>query len=282
LDHQLSRCFVKFFDKKNQRSDLKIALISLDQVWENKLANLTRCKELAAVAAQGGASLIIFPEMTLTGFTMNTDLSAEPTANSPSRAAFSSIASRHGLWVIAGIVLRQGSKAANTLMVFSPDGREAACYVKLHSFTHAGEDRWFEEGDSLVRVKIGEFVAGLSICYDLRFPEVFSSLSKDCDLLINIANWPQSRVSHWRILLQARATENQAYMIGVNRTGFDGNGLNYERSSCVVNPNGEFLHPVATFEVIDWYELSSQDLQNSRSIFSSLQDRRSDFYRKVI
>jgi predicted amidohydrolase len=282
LVHQSNRYFVKFFEEKNQRADLKIALISLDQVWENKSANLTRCKELAAVAAQGGASLIIFPEMTLTGFTMNTELSAEHTDKSPSRAAFSSIASGHGLWVIAGVVLRQGSKATNTLMVFSPDGRETACYVKLHSFTHAGEDRWFQEGDSLVRVKIGEFVAGLSICYDLRFPEVFSSLSKDCDLLINIASWPQSRVFHWRILLQARAIENQVYMIGVNRTGFDGNGFNYERSSGVVNPNGEFIHPAATFEVIDWYELSSQDLQNSRKNFSSLQDRRSDFYRRVI
>lgn len=268
--------------RPTEKNCLKIALISLDQAWEDKARNLARCEELAAVAARGGAELVIFPEMTLTGFTMNTELSAEPPDTSPSRATFGALAERLQVWIMAGVVLRQGDKAANTLLVFSPKGREAARYVKLHPFTPAGEDCWFVAGNSLARVQLGEFTVGLTICYDLRFPELYSALSKDCDLLINIANWPQRRVAHWRTLMQARAIENQVFMVGVNRTGTDGNGLAYDRSSGVVNPNGEFLSPAATAGEVDWYEVRRPELLDFRQGFSTRQDRRSDFYREVI
>ena len=268
--------------RPTEKNCLKIALISLDQAWEDKARNLARCEELAAVAARGGAELVIFPEMTLTGFTMNTELSAEVPDASPSRVAFSAIAARHHIWVVAGVVLRQGGKAANTLLVFSPDGREAARYVKLHPFTPAGEDRWFEAGHSLVRVQLGEFTVGLTICYDLRFPELYSALAKDCDLLVNIANWPQRRVAHWRTLMQARAIENQVFIVGVNRTGTDGKGLAYERSSGVVNANGEQLVPTVTAGEIDLYDVRRQDLLDFRAGFSTRQDRRPDLYRGII
>lgn len=277
-----SRCSAKYFEAAVRSSALNIALISLDQAWENKAVNLARCEQLTSDAARRGAALVIFPEMTLTGFTMNTEMSAEPADKPPSGAAFSALAARYGVWVLAGVVLRQGGKAANTLLAFSPDGREAARYVKLHPFTPAGEDRWFEAGASLVRVQMGEFHVGLSICYDLRFPELYSALAKDCDLLVNIANWPQRRVAHWRTLLQARAIENQAYMVGVNRTGTDGTGLEYGRSSGVVNANGDFLRPTATTGVIDWYDVQRQELLDFRRKFTTRQDRRPEFYRQVL
>lgn len=264
------------------KNGLKIALISLDQAWEDKARNLARCEELAAVAACGGAEILIFPEMTLTGFTMNIGLSAEQPDTSPSWVVFGELAARHGVWVVAGVVFQQGDKAANTLMVFSPDGREAARYVKLHPFTPAGEDRWFEAGKLLARVKIAEFTVGLTICYDLRFPELYSALAKECDLLLNIANWPQRRVAHWRTLLQARAIENQVFMIGVNRTGIDGNGVDYESSSGVVNANGEFLSPTATAGEIDWYEVCLPELMDFRRVFSTRQDRRPELYRQLL
>ena len=279
---QPSRSSVKNFDSANTKERLKIALISLDQAWEDKARNLTRCEELAAIAARGSAEMLIFPEMTLTGFTMNIGLSAEQPDTSPSRVVFGELAARHGVWVVAGVVFKQGDKAANTLMVFSPDGCEAARYVKLHPFTPAGEDRWFEAGNSLARVKIAEFTVGLTICYDLRFPELYSALAKECNLLLNIANWPQRRVAHWRTLLQARAIENQVFMIGVNRTGTDGNGIAYESSSGVVNANGAFLSPGATAGEVDWYDVSRPELMDFRREFSTRQDRRSDLYRQLL
>lgn len=277
-----SRSSVKNFDSANTKEGLKIALISLDQAWEDKARNLARCEELVAVAARGGAEILIFPEMTLTGFTMNTELSAEAPDASASWVAFSAMAARHRLWVLAGVVLRQGGKAANTLLVFSPDGREASRYVKLHPFSPSGEDRWFEAGNALTRVHIGEFTVGLTICYDLRFPELYSALATDCDLLVNIANWPQRRVAHWRTLLKARAIENQVFIVGVNRTGTDGKGLAYERSSGVVNANGEQLVPTLTAGEIDWYDVRRQDLLDFRAGFSTRQDRRPHLYRGII
>jgi len=261
---------------------LKVALISLDQKWEDKTYNMQRCTELTARATECGAELVIFPEMTLTGFTMNTQLSAEEPAQAPSLLAFSALAKQYGAWLIAGMVVSNAGKAENTLVAFSDDGKEQARYVKIHPFSFAGENQFFEPGNNLAKMKMPEFMLGFSICYDLRFPELYSALAKDCDVMVNIANWPKRRVVHWRALLQARAIENQAFVIGVNRVGFDGNGLEYERSSVIVNANGEFIKPVFTEGELDIYEIKQQELLDFRRGFSTRQDRLPDLYRKLI
>ncbi|MCX6237722.1 MAG: carbon-nitrogen family hydrolase [Bacteroidia bacterium] len=261
---------------------MKIALTQLYTIWENKKANIIQVEELSLKASSLGSEIIIFPEMTLTGFTMNTKLSAEDPEQSPSIIFFSQLAKRYRLWIIAGVVLRAETKALNTLVAFSPNGCEKVRYTKIHPFSFAGEDRFFQPGTSLAKIQIAEFSFGFSICYDLRFPELYSALSKDCDVLVNIANWPERRVNHWNTLLQARAIENQTYMIGVNRIGIDGNGLKYIRSSMVVNANGDFIDPIITEGEIDVFELNKQELIDFRNGFSTRQDRRPDFYRQVI
>jgi omega-amidase len=261
---------------------LRVALISLDQKWEDKAYNLERCRTLATRASEFGAELIVYPEMTLTGFTMNTRLSAEDPENSPSLTAFSSVAKRHGLWLIAGVVLGKVGKPANTLVAFAPDGREKARYAKMHPFSFSGEDRHFRSGEGLSTIQVGEFVLGLSICYDLRFPELYSALAASCDVLVNIANWPKARLAHWRTLLRARAIENQVYVIGVNRVGVDGAGLEYEASSVIVNANGDFVEPVVRDEELDLYEMSRRDLIDYRAGFSTRQDRVPHLYRQLI
>lgn len=261
---------------------MKVALISLDQKWEDKTYNMQRCAELATRAAVCGADLVIYPEMTLTGFTMNTQLSAEDPEQSPSLNAFGALAKKHGISLVAGLAVSNGSKAANTLVAFSGSGQEQARYVKIHPFSFAGEDHYFQPGNQLTKMQMPEFKLGFSICYDLRFPELYSALAKDCDVLVNIANWPKRRVMHWRTLLQARAIENQAFAIGVNRIGADGNGLEYERSSVVVNANGEFIEPVFSEGEMDIYDISRQELLNFRQSFSTRQDRLPDLYRAII
>jgi predicted amidohydrolase len=229
-----------------------------------------------------GADLVIFPEMTLTGFTMNTHLSAEDPKNSPSLAAFGKLALDNRVWIIAGVVIRCRAKASNMLVAFSSDGQEQASYIKMHPFTFAGENKFFEPGSELAKMQMPEFKLGFSICYDLRFPELYSALAKDCDVLVNIANWPRKRVRHWKALLQARAIENQVYMIGVNRIGIDGNGLEYEPSSAVFDANGEFVNPVITDGEIGIYEISRQALIDFRVGFSTRQDRLPSLYRSLI
>lgn len=261
---------------------MKVALISLDQKWEDKAYNIQRCAKLTARAAACGAELVIFPEMTLTGFTMDAAQMAEPADASSSVEALRALAGSHCIGLIAGIALRAGDKAVNTLVAFSSQGEEVARYAKMHPFSLAGEDRHFQPGRTLAKMRMQEFTLGFSICYDLRFPELYSALAKDCDVLVNIANWPKRRIGHWRTLLQARAIENQTYMVGVNRTGTDGNGLEYERSSVVVNANGEFLEPVASEGEMDVYEISRKKLDDFRAVFPTRQDRLPELYRAII
>jgi predicted amidohydrolase len=122
----------------------------------------------------------------------------------------------------------------------------------------------------------------LSICYDLRFPELYSALATTCDVLVNIANWPTRRGAHWTTLLRARAIENQVYVIGVNRTGVDGAGLNYERSSALVDPNGDVVSPLLHEDALDIHEVTRQGLTDFRAAFSTRQDRVPHVYRQLI
>lgn len=261
---------------------MRVALVSLDQKWEDKNYNLQRCLEYAELAAVNGADLVIYPEMTLTGFTMNTSLSKEDTVTSASITAYSSFAKRFRISLVAGVVTNDGDKAANTLVAFSEEGRERARYVKIHPFSFANEEHFFNPGNKLASMKIHDFRLGFSICYDLRFPELFSALANDCDIIVNIANWPKRRVMHWKTLLQARAIENQTFVIGVNRIGVDGNNLEYERSSMIINANGEFIEPDFTEGEMDIYNISRKNLLDFRARFSTRQDRLPDLYRSII
>lgn len=261
---------------------MKVALISLDQQWEDKAANLQRCNLLAQKSASLGAKIVIFPEMTLTGFTMNTEKIAENPDASESIANLADIARKNKVIVVAGVVLKSGSKAANTLVAFEIDGVEQARYTKIHPFSLAGENEHFNAGKTLQKMPVFDFLAGFTICYDLRFPELYSALARDCNLIINIANWPKRRIQHWRTLLQARAIENQVFIIGVNRTGVDGNALEYEPSSMVVNPNGEIQQPTISDGEIDIYELNRDDLDSFLRAFTTRQDRKPELYRSLI
>jgi predicted amidohydrolase len=261
---------------------MKIALVSLNQKWEDKSANLLRCEELTKKAKLLGAKLIIFPEMTLTGFSMNTSHSEEFADKSPSVKAFSKLAKDNQIAVVAGVVLKLGAKPSNALVAFSDDGEEHARYFKIHPFSFAKEDEHFQSGSQLAKMTMPEFKFGFSICYDLRFPELYSAMAKDCDVLVNIANWPKRRVDHWRTLLKARAIENQVFVIGVNRVGMDANGLEYEHSSLIVNANGEFLQPLLSESEIDIYEINRQYLVDFRSSFSTRQDRQTCFYQSIL
>lgn len=261
---------------------MKVALISLNQKWEDKVSNLQRCEELTARASEFGADLAIFPEMTLTGFSMNLDKVAEDRLSSRTAAAFSELARKYTVSVVAGVVIRKGDRAENTLIAFDRDGAEKARYAKIHPFSFASEDRFFQAGSQLAKMEMQEFRFGLSICYDLRFPELYSALAKDCDVLINIANWPKKRMGHWLTLLQARAIENQTFFIGVNRTGKDANGLDYESSSHVVNANGEFVQPFFSEKEMDVYEIRREELTSFRKAFSTRQDRLPSFYKGII
>ncbi len=220
---------------------MKIALVSLNQVWENKKANLRLCKKYIKKASAENVKLIIFPEMTLTGFSNNTSLSSENNKNSKSIKKFSSLARKFNIAIIFGMVIKIDKKNFNNSICINPKGRILANYSKIHLFSFAKEDKYFTAGKKISIFKYNNLKIGLTICYDLRFPELYNTLAKNCDMIINIANWPKVRIRHWNTLLKARAIENKIYIIGVNRIGRDGNNLEYIQSSQIINKNGKKL-----------------------------------------
>lgn len=261
---------------------MRLALVSLDQVWQDKATNFVRCEEYVARAAAHGCDLVIFPEMTLTGFSMDPALS-EPAVNSATLRDFGELAQKSNQHILLGVSLSddQSGRPANALCIAKPSGEVEVPYTKMHLFSYAAEDQVMVAGGELAVVSVAGLEATCSICYDLRFPEPFSLAAPYSNAIVNIANWPARRVAHWRALLVARAIENQCYAIGVNRTGVDGNGLEYERSSLVVSPDGMVLQPVAVDAEIDIYDVDPAEVERYRASFPTVRDKRYDLYRNL-
>lgn len=259
-----------------------IALASLNQSWENKDVNLSACRRLFKEAKLIGAELIIFPEMTLTGFSMNIETTAEEGDSSPTVKSFSELTKEFGIATIYGVVFRQNLRATNNAVVSDKDGVTIGIYKKIHPFSFSGENKYFDGGTEVTSVDFGLLNIGITICYDLRFPEIYSALGVTSDLIVNIANWPSARIDHWITLLKARAIENQVFIAGVNRIGIDQNGLNYIKSSMVVNPSGEILKPKFAAGELDVYEIDKSFTTELKSRFFTTQDRKTDLYKGIL
>ncbi len=259
---------------------MRIATVSLDQIWEDKKANLIVCEDYIREASQENANLIVFPEMTLTGFSTNiekiTDMENETVKY------FQNMAEKYKVAILFGAVVKSGTKALNQAILLNNEGSILKKYNKIHPFSFTGEDKYFDSGDKLGIVDFQDHRLGLSICYDLRFPELYTAMAKECDVVINIANWPKKRVDHWHTLLKARAIENQLFTIGVNRVGIDGNGLEYQESSSVYNANGELLKPEHTYKDMKLYTIDKKFTEEFKQKFNTTNDRQTSFYKEII
>jgi len=261
---------------------MRLALVSLLQEWENKEANFSSCRAFVQKAKAQGAELVVFPEMTLTAFSMNTVDTAEDPSDSKSVELFRCLAHEFHVSIVFGVVFRHGGKSTNNAIWVDANGLVLGSYTKIHPFSFSGEDMVFSGGNKICIVKLESEVIGLTICYDLRFPEIYSALGKQCDIIINIANWPARRVDHWNTLLKARAIENQLFIVGVNRTGTDGNGLEYIKSSQVINPNGELLNPITSVNEVDIYDIDCEYIGRFKQTFSTTQDRKIELYKSIL
>ena len=260
---------------------MKLALVSLNQVWEDKKSNLDLCKKYIKNASIKKLDLIIFPEMTLTGFSNSIRFIAENFENSETIKQFSNLAKEFNISVIFGVVIEDNKKALNKCLFIDNLGNVVSDYSKIHPFSFSKEDKYFNAGNKLSMVEFKNFKIGLTICYDLRFPELYSSLAKECDFIINIANWPSKRVEHWNTLLKARAIENQIFMVGVNRTGIDGNGLEYIESSNIFNANGEKLE-FEKYKDMKIYDVDVNFTKDFKNKFNTVNDRKIEFYKEIL
>ena len=260
---------------------MKVALVSLNQSWENKAENKQKVGETLALIAEHctNTDLVVYPEMTLTGFTMESQKVKEDELSSETITFFKEQAKKYKVSIAFGVVLSKGEKATNNLVVVSEQG-VLATYAKIHPFSYAGENDYYQAGDELKKLTIGGATIGLTICYDLRFPELYQAYSKDCSVILNIANWPERRVSHWRALNKARAIENQVFMIAVNRIGTDGKGLQYVFSSHIVSPYGEELKGTSLSEEVVVYDLNLEEVAQYRAEFPVKNDRKITLYKE--
>ena len=261
---------------------MRIALVSLDQIWENKALNAKACEQPLKIAKENQTDLVIFPEMTLTSYSMNAKLIAEDFDKSTTLELFKSFAINYQVAIIFGVVFRNANKITNEAVCLDKNGKIKSTYSKIHPFSFAGEDQIFTAGDKISFFRLNELSIGLTICYDLRFPELYSALRKHCNLIVNIANWPLKRIDHWNTLLKGRAIENQVVVVGVNRTGKDANGIDYNKSSQILSPGGELLVPLISKNNIDIYVLNLKQLFNFGDSFSTVKDRRPDLYKSIL
>jgi len=213
---------------------LKIALIQSDLVWESSEANIKNF-DTKLDALNGDIDLVVLPEMFSSGFTMKPDHVAQ-SMKGTSISWMISKARNKGFALCGSLVIEEDSHYYNRFIFVHSDGL-LNIYDKKHTFSLAGEDKVYKAGDSKVIIDFKGWKICPLICYDLRFP-VWSRNTEDYDLLIYVANWPKPRINAWDTLLQARAIENMAYCVGVNRVGMDANELEYNGHSAVYDGLG--------------------------------------------
>jgi predicted amidohydrolase len=252
---------------------MRIAAVQHDIVWEDRDANFARLAPWVAAAAGAGAELVLLTETFSTGFSMTPGI-GEPEGG-PSSQFLVERAAEHAVWVggTCPEVADGEQLPYNSFVLAGPDGTTHR-YRKLHPFTHAGEHERFRAGEKPTTVEIGGLRITPFICYDLRFANVFWDAAPATDVYLVPANWPSPRRHHWQTLLRARAIENQAYVVGVNRVGADGNGLEHLGDSRIVSPMGELLATAAGVETMLLADVDATAVATTRERFAFMPDRR--------
>ena len=251
-------------------TSLRVSLVQAATRWEDPAGNQADIEQLTVDLA-GRTDVVVLPEMFATGFSMQPDRLAEPPMG-PTAQWMQRQAKRLDAAVVGSIITREGDGHFNRLHWVQPDG-SVATYDKRHLFRMGGEDRHYAPGREALVVAWRGFRILPLVCYDLRFP-VWSRRreAQDYDTLLYIASWPAARRHAWRSLLVARAIENQSFVIGVNRTGADGNGLPHAGDSVVHDFLGEPLVELGSAAGVATTMLELDALQAFRKRFPAQLD----------
>ncbi len=247
---------------------LTVALIQSSLVWEDPTANRAVFDEKIRSISQD-VDVIVLPEMFTTGFTMTPENVDE---NEGIRTVewMQQMAQETGAGIVGSIAFSEDGKFYNRLYFVEPD-KGFATYDKRHTFTLAGEHKKYQSGEKKVMIDYKGFRFYPLICYDLRFP-VWARNAVNYDALIYVANWPKPRIAAWDALLKARAIENMAYCLGVNRVGFDELGHEYPGHSSVYDVLGNQL-ALSTEEEILYVTLDKEHIEKNREKLQFLEDR---------
>lgn len=255
---------------------MKVYAFQTDIVWEDKEANFRKIEQLTRQTDPSPGSLLVLPEMFATGFSMNAPLTQEP-SDGPTSDFLKNWAKETQCHVLAGLTISQeNGKPTNEALLLTPEGKVHGHYQKIHPFSMGKEGEHYAAGS---KVLCFELPGGLRICpficYDLRFPEIFRKamqLDQAPHVFVVIANWPNKRTIHWTRLLEARAIENLAYVVGLNRYGTDPY-LAYDGASAIIDPHGETLTQAGQDECVIKAEIDFNQAEEWRNNFPALKDR---------
>jgi len=251
-------------------STLIITGIQSSLHWEDKEANLQMLEEKIFSISQP-TEIVVLPEMFSTGFSMQPKKLAE-TMDGETVEWMKRIAAKKKIILTGSVIIEEDRNFYNRLVWVLPNG-QIGYYDKRHLFAYGDEDQHYTAGKKRLIASVKGWKINLMVCYDLRFP-VWSRQQGDFeyDVLIYVANWPERRVHAWTTLLRARAIENQSYVIGVNRTGDDGNKIPYTGESMAVDPMGEILYHKNDEEDVFTVTLDKSHLEKTREKFPFWKD----------
>jgi len=249
-----------------------VSIFQFDVAWHDPAKNLSKIEEVCALLA-GKTNLLVLPEMFNTGYEMMPQ-HLETKWQDETILQLSNLSAEYNMTIVGSIPMCREGQFFNTFIVVNALG-VVAKYDKIHLFSLAGEAKTYEAGINRTTFDIDDFSIQPLICYDLRFPYI-STNKQPVDLIIYAANWPKTRVSHWRSLLVARAIENQCYVIGVNRTGEDYNGYHYPGASMIVDYNGEIVVEMEDSPAFMTYNLDKPKMMNYREKLPFMMDRKWD------
>lgn len=242
---------------------LKIIALNLNIKWKDKSANYLQIESLLKAE---NAGLFLLPEMFSTGFCM--DAIAIADKKEETLDWMKNFARKKNAAICGSVSVQENGQFFNRMYFVSPDGN-FEFYDKRHLFSYFGEDKIYTKGTVRKIINYKGFRILLQVCYDLRFP-VFSRNSNDFDLILYVANWPESRIDAWNTLLKARAIENQSFVFGLNRIGMDGNNLSYPESSYCYNAEGKVISEVSN-EIVS-ADLDLENLEKFREKFPFMKD----------
>ena len=250
-------------------STLKITTFQAYLFWENIDKNLQNLG-LRLSAIREKTDLIVLPEMFSTGFSMNPEKLAEE-MNGKSMQWMQTQAQKFDCVITGTLIIREEGKYYNRLIWMRPDGTFDK-YDKRHLFGFAEEDKHYTAGNKKLFVELNGWKICPVICYDLRFPVWLRNTNEEYDMLLVLANWPERRSLHWRTLIPARAVENQAYVVAVNRVGHDGNEIYHSGDSMCIDPNGKVVYYKPNDEDLYTFSINLDEVVKSRISHPFLKD----------
>jgi len=261
-------------------SNLSVTLLQTNLHWEDKKANLQMLEEKIGNIKER-TEVVVLPEMFSTGFSMKPEQLAE-TMEGETVQWMKRVAAEKKIILTGSVIIKDNDNYFNRLIWMLPNG-QSGIYDKRHRFAFAGEDKHYTAGNKRLIASVKGWKINLQVCYDLRFPvwarqtphlpgERGLGGEAEYDVLIYVANWPERRSLAWKTLLQARAIENQCYVIGVNRVGNDGNNIYHSGDSLIIDPMGEIIYHKKDDEDVFTTSLDKQHLETTREKLPFLKD----------